>query len=80
MHGDAKLVGGPIDQPANVRSRTEPQLTTEGQAGSQRLRYQQPGAAVACRDGRCFVEEGTRIEDLKDLGMGMTDNISIRLG
>jgi len=71
-----RVGGGVGEDTADVAVDPEPQAPTVGQRRGQGLGDEQ-AAAVAGGEPRRVIEEGPRVEDLEDLGVGVAHHAEI---
>jgi hypothetical protein len=75
MDLDSQTPSGRCHDPAYVCFCTEPQGTTKGKARCQGL-GNEPPSSVLSSQLCCFVQEGTRVQHLKNFRVGETDSVS----
>jgi hypothetical protein len=74
MDLDSQTPSGRCHDSAYVYFGTEPQGTTKGEARCQGL-GNEPPSAVLRSELCCFVQERTRVQNLKNLRVGETDSV-----
>jgi hypothetical protein len=70
-----QLLSGSPQDPAHVRLSTEPQAAAEREASGECL-GNEPSTPISSSELRCFVQDWTRVEHLKDFWMWESDAIS----
>ena len=77
VDSDPEFIGRSGEQVSDITLRAEPQRPAMGESGGQGLSDEPPGAAIAGGNLRGLIEQRSWVNDLEDLGVGVTDGIPI---